>query len=478
MKSQLTRLLALLLAGLMILPAASCATGGGDTETKGPGETVAETEEDTGYKPNIQKTNYNADFTVIGTHTVIRSIIPDDDYKAGDPLADSMYERGVRIKDYLGVDISVINAGDYDYSTNTIRSVQAGDDTYQLVAAHCHIGVANLMSSGAMYDIAQLESINLDAPYWSRDFMDELTVQDKYLIGYNDMCLANTTCVLFNKDMAKEWQLEEPYQSVRDKTWTLDKLFNMASVVSKDNGDNVWDDKDVYGISGWGWTDLISFATAADIQIVARDENGDYKVAYDRNSEKTLEVLTKVSKVYDSEYAYFWTPGGKHGTKLPFGENRTLFCLAGSDEPISLRDEDVRFGILPYPMYDERQSNYRSLSWNGVLMVPNSIKNHAMVGDVIEMLAYYTSPVKTAYFEDLLGSKLSEAPEDSEMLDVIWNSQVADVAMVTADQKGVHDLLYMFPLLCRDGIGKFASHLKANTKLANRSLDKLFNPEN
>ncbi len=476
MKINPKKLAALLLAGLMILPAAACAKGDDPVETKAPNATEAVSEGETGYKPDIEKTNYDTEFTTIGTHTVIEWITPSDDYKAGDPMEDSLYERGVRLKDHLGVDLVVIDAGDDAYTNTVIRTVQAGDDAYQMVAAHCHIGVANLMASGGMRDFASMESINLDAPYWSRDFMDELTVNDKYLIGYNDACLSYTTCVVFNKDMMDEWMIKAPYQDVRDKTWTLDKLFSMASVACKDNGDNVWDEKDVYGISGWGWTDLISFMTAADIKMVDRDEDGEYHVAYEDNSEKTLDVLTKVSQAYDSEYAYFWTPGGKHATGLNFGDGRTLTQLVYTNSLTGLRGESVRFGVLPYPLYDDKQADYRSLSWNGVLFIPDAIKNAKMVGDVIEMMAYYTAPVKTAYFEDLLGSKLAEAPDDAEMLDVIWDSQVADVAMATADISGMGNILYMVPQLCRDGIQKYASYLKSNTKSADRALENLFHP--
>jgi hypothetical protein len=137
-----------------------------------------------------------------------------------------------------------------------------------------------------------------------------------------------------------------------------------------------------------------------------------------------------------------------------------------------LRSEPVRFGVLPYPLYDEKQENYYSLSWNGVMMVPGSIKNPTMVGEVIELLAYYTAPVKVAYYEDLLGSKLAEAPEDAAMLDIIWDSQVSDIGLITECS-----MLYMTPNLCISGIDTFSSYLKSNTKLANKALDKIFNPK-
>jgi hypothetical protein len=108
------------------------------------------------------------------------------------------------------------------------------------------------------------------------------------------------------------------------------------------------------------------------------------------------------------------------------------------------------------------------------MFIPASIKNEEMVGDVLELLAYYSDPMKTAYYEDLLGSKIAQAPQDAQMLDVIWGSVVSDIGMITANLNGMDPLLYMIPNLCVDGTDRYASFLKSNSRNANRSLDQLF----
>ena len=460
----------------------SCATAdNGDQNNAVTGSQTAE-EEETGYVPEVakkeNKKDYDTEFVITGTHLLMGWLVVDEDYKAGDALEDSFYERAVKIKDQLGVDLVLERSNDGEYVNKVLNAVTANDDAYQLVGAHCHIGVASLMASGGMYDFGALESVDLDAPYWSRDFMEELTIQDKYLVGYNDACLASAAAVIFNKDLLDEYNQKAPYTDVDNMTWTLDKMNAMASVVSKDNGDGIWDTKDIYGVSGWGWTDLISLGVGGGVKIVTKDEYDECRVAYNDNSEKTLAVLEKVNTMYTAEYGYFWSPGGtRGGVELPFANGQTLFFVRATDGLASLRDATVRFGVLPMPMYDEAQQEYRCLSWNGVLMVPGAIKDPAMVGDVLELMAYYTAPVKIAYFEDLLGAKLAEAPEDAQMLNIIWDSQVTDLAMITADQAGVTNLLYMFPHLCIGGISTYASFLKSNSKTATKSLDKLFNPK-
>ncbi len=486
MKFQPKKLLALLLAGLMSLSAVSCATADDPEETKDPYATEDTVEEETGYMPEAakkeNKKDYDSDFVITGTYLLMGWLVADDDYKAGDPLQDAFYERAVRIKDQLGVDLVLEASNDSEYANKVLNAVKANDDAYQLIGAHCHIGVVNLMSSGGLYDFNDLESVNLDAPYWSRDFMEELTLQDKYLAGFNDACLSSAACVMFNKDLVDEYNQTAPYADVDNMTWTLDKMKSMASVVSKDNGDGNWDENDIYGVTGWGWTDLISVSVGSGVKIVEKDENDVCSISCAENSEKTLDVLEQVSEMYDSEYAYFCSPTaeyshrtGDKGDAAMFKSGQVLYYLSATNNLTALRDSSVRFGVLPMPMYDQNQGEYKCLNWNGLLMVPGAIKNPEMVGDVIELMAYYTAPVKTAYFEDLLGAKLAEAPEDAQMLNIIWDSQVTDLAMIAADLESVHSLLYMFPNLCIDGIGTFASFIRSNAKSAEKALGKLFN---
>ena len=51
-------------------------------------------------------------------------------------------------------------------------------------------------------------------------------------------------------------------------------------------------------------------------------------------------------------------------------------------------DYDISFGVLPYPMWDEKQKDvgYRSLQWGGYLCIPSYTRNLNMIGDTIERL--------------------------------------------------------------------------------------------
>lgn len=472
MKPYLQRILAMSLAALLLLSCVACGQTTDDpaATTEDPNKSPV-TESETQFDPMIETKNYEKEFYITGVY-YIRDWATASDEDRGDPFMDTVYERGIKIKDHLGVDLVDIDAGDWlTYSNNVIRTVQSGDDAYQLVSTHCYQGVTSFLTSDAAYNYADFESVNLDAPYWDLDFMEDVKIGDQYLIGYNDFCLTSVNAIVFNKDLMAEYNLTAPYEDVRNKTWTMDKLISLASNVAKDNGDGVWNEKDIYGISGRGWVDTISFTTACDIKIVDRDETGLYQVAYENNSEKTFAALEKVNELYNGDFAYY---KGPQGTQIPFNDGTTMMYTMETYYMTNLRDVTFRFGVLPYPMYNEAQGEYKSLNWNGIMFVPASIKDPEMVGDVLELLAFYTPPVQKAYYEDLLGSKLSDAPEDAEMLDVIWDSVVTDIGMVSANLSGMDPLLYMFPNLCLDGVQGYSSYVTRNTRSANRALEKLF----
>ena len=481
-KNHLIRLLALLLSGLMLLTAVACATGDQTAETTSADANV--TEGETEYKPDIPVKNYDAEFNFVASgSSVPREVIAIEDLEdteSGD-LETAVYERGIKLKDHLGVTLVYQDAGDWiSYAANVSRTVQAGDDTYQMVLTHVYQGVTDLITSNALYDIGELDSVNLEAPYWATELMEEVKVNDKYLIGYNDFCLADVKIIVFNKDLMGEYNMTAPYDAVLNKTWTLDKLIEMASVVSADDGDGKWTNTDTYGISGWGWVPLISFVTASDMKIVDRNDVGDFELAYESNSEKLINLIDKIMAMYQADYSYFWksTENGVAEKMVKVSDGKTLFQLTDNKAIVSLREEDIRFGVLPYPLWDENQAEYKSLNWNGIFGVPGSIRNPEMVGDVLELMGYYTADVKTAYYEKLLGSKLAEAPEDAEMLDIIWNSQVSDVGLIACNSSTQMDaLVYMIPKMCEAGRNNFASYMRQQGKGAQSGLNRVFGQE-
>ncbi len=470
------RIFACLLALVLLLGSTACGTNEEIQETTAQDgasgdATEAATEAETVYTPDIETKNYDCEFNIATVHDKSMVLV---DSTTGDNLLDSVYERAVKVKDHVGVELVLLDAGDWIELPNTfIRTALAGDDTYQLGMTHVYQGLASMVTANVLYDYGQFESVNIQAPYWDTELMEEIKIDNKYLMGHSDFFLTDVHCIVFNKDMMTEYNLTAPYDLVRSKQWTLEKFTEMASTVSRDNGDGIWDSRDTYGLTGWGWVYLIDFVTSSDMNIVEKDDNDHFVVAYDRHAEKMSDLVDTIFEMYHADYTYLWPSTG--GTAIDFADGTSLFTFYNTTSLTNLRGETLRFGILPYPLYDAEQENYKTLNWSGMMVVPSVIRNPEMVGDVLELLGYYTAPVKDAYYEELLGSKLADAPEDAEMLNLLWDTMVSDIGMIaTSSSEGMDKLTYLIPMICESGNNNYASFVKGCSRSAQRTLDTIF----
>ncbi len=410
-------------------------------------------------------------------------------------MNDSIYERQLNVEGNLGIDVTARKSEDFQgYSQDFTTSITAQDNTYQLCLTHATTGVAPLATMGYLYDFKKLESVDLGQKYWNKRLMSTVQYNNQYLLGYGDMCLASVNTIAFNKDLLTKncsnvLGDDSIYTLVEDNKWTLSKLGELAAAAHEDlNGGNK-DAGDQYGLTGMFWVEACSFLHSSNVNISRyNSEEKKYELCINNNNNKTQKVIEKVAELYNAEYSYFSVPdtfpGNHEAVQMKSG--RTLFELTKSYKLIELKGTNITFGVLPYPLYDENQENYRSLSWNGYMVVPYNIdvvSNVEMVSDTLELLQYYSKPVTTAFYEKLLGAQVSESPDDAYMLEIIWASQVSDFAMAysdtTAAQKPLDALLYTVPrvVLRIDNTSNFAGYYAKWGRNAEKQIKDVQNPK-
>ena len=485
MKSVTIKILALLMAALLVLPMlAACGDTGEDDSVTTVGGAV--TEGETEKQPAVAKKDYDdAEFVAIYCADTFNEgyfFIDEEDRKPGNDMDDRVYERALNVEEYLGVDIIAENGGNFqEYTTPLKNAISAGDDSYQMVMTHVYMEVANLITSNYLRDFQDFDSMQLEEDYWNYGLMSDLSINDKMFCGYNDFCLANCYMIGFNKDMVAEYSgtIGDLYDQVRNKQWTLEKMIEYSSLVSQDNGDGKWDDQDTYGFSCFAWVPLVSFQHAANIPIVKESADGTFYISpMVDNSEKIIALDEMLYDFMKAEYTYTYSPfDGKQA--LPLKSGRVMFEIVNNYGLVSTKEEDVKVGVLPYPLWDSNQEKYQTLSWNGVLGIPTTVQDEDMVGDTIEMLAWYSEPVNTAFYETLLGSKVADAPEDVEMLNLVWAGQVSDMGLVFSSSSNQMDaLLYALAHhVSVEGKPAYATYYKQNQKAAERLLNKMFDED-
>ena len=209
---------------------------------------------------------------------------------------------------------------------------------------------------------------------------------------------------------------------------------------------------------------------ASDIYVVQRNEENVFEVALEKND--------RLVNFYDSllawsldESVYLWNFGDRNNESviLDFLNGRSAFTLSalGTDFNVT----NLFFTVL------SAQENYRHVNWGNNIVVPSSIRNTEMVGDVLELMAYYTSTiVHNAYYDTVLQYKVSNSPDDRDMVMLIYNTVVYDPGIAFCDgNSNLWNLVYLPCFGILNKTKKVASTLRANVKNAQRKLNELFN---
>jgi hypothetical protein len=94
-----------------------------------------------------------------------------------------------------------------------------------------------------------------------------------------------------------------------------------------------------------------------------------------------------------------------------------------------------------------------------------------MTGETLEMLAYYSEDVKTAYYEKMLGKQVADIPDDREMLSIVWDTVCTDFAQTYCDVAGGSELLYLMAKVTDPANQmNLASSVAGLTRTTNKSI--------
>ncbi len=470
------RILSAVLAAVMLISFVACGDDSGDGEKTD----VNKIDE----KPaGIEAADYNLPFNIYAPDFGMykRYFFADD---AGtDAMTKSLYERELAVEEHLGVDIGYSLTGTIqEVRTKVQELVMTGDDTYHLFLTHCIAGLSAMITENLLYDFNNFEYIDMNAEWWNHQAFDALEVFGHRYYAVSDYMLSDPNCILFNKEMIAELDLEDPYQLVRDGEWTVDKMMEMMSKATWDNGDGKPDYLDTYGLTTPDDWYCNSFIFSSGIELVSRNADGKYQFAFD--SERTYDIVEKLDQLLNSPDTLVYYYGGTNSVEENFSNDeyvdiskgRSLFNVANIAQLYALRDVELDFGVLPYPMIEKAQGEYITNDWSGLMCVPKTVQNTDMVGKVLELLGYYSGDVRYAYYELMLGEKLTRDPESKEMLDIIFDgvSYNAGLNYFGFDSSMIQFFYLGGRIIWAGGASRLASHIAANKPGAEYAIE-IFN---
>ncbi len=471
-----------MLIAAMLTSLAAC---GGDEDSdsnKDSNSTGTEVYEATG----IEKTNYELPFKILAPEWGMYQRYFFSDDAGTDAMTKALYEREISVEDHLGIDMSYVIKGTIEnIPTEMQQMVMTGDDTYQLVLTHCIRGLSQMVVEDLLYDFNDFEYVDMTKEWWNEAGNAALEVNGHRYLTVSDYMLADPNAILVNLDILDEYNLEDPYQLVRDGNWTIDKMMEMMSAVTTDDGNGKWDHNDIYGLTTADDWFTNSFIFSSGVNLVNRNANGEFVFAFD--SERAYTMVEKLDQLLMGPDTYVYPSqnglsGEEHladDTYVDLSKGRSLFNVASVQQLYLYRDIDIDFGVLPYPKLDETQDGYTTNDWSGLMCAPKTVGNSEMVGKAIELLSYFSEDVRYAYYEIMLGEKLTRDPESKEMLDIIFDGIIFDPGVAYF---GLNDNMRKFFYLGENvifpgkGSRRFASHI-ASSKPAVEATIEEFNDE-
>lgn len=383
----------------------------------------------------------------------------------GDVVNDAVRSANVKVMDRFNSNIvPVLN----EQLGTLIRDCTASNDHAFDIATFHDIESGNISLEGCYRDIAAVPYIDMSKPWWPAYSVDSLMVGGSMYLFTNYISyqgIANTNAVYMNKDMASDYGIEVPYETVRNGEWTLDVFTSMMENIYVDNnGNGVRDIDDTFGFacnsSLWGIQE--SFG----ITPIKEDENGQLYLAM--NDERTYSLYEKYYHMMCE------TEGGflnNDGTR--FSEGKELFQFASVGASRWMRELEFEYAFLPMPKLDELQENYFSGCCDRPFGISITSTDDEFLGIMVEaMSAEGYKQIRPAFFDVALKQKFASDKESAEMLQIIGDTTIMDFSYIYSNYDN-----FSWALMKLIDVNKpsadFASYYSRNEKPNLKKIEKL-----
>ena len=455
MKRNTFRTAALLLTMLLIPAAVSCGSadntetkdtaGVQDVTTAAPEETVDPTQ--AALDNAIAKLD-GIDYQGYEFRIMDRSAEQDPNWETidvwveaetGDTIDDAVYKRNTLLEDAMNIKITENKVKNPCVDART--SIMSGGDDFDIFTDGLSL-LATMAVEGYLVDLNTVDALNLTETWWDQDLNKDLSIAEKLFFCTGDISIMDnygTWCVMFNKDIAADYDFEDLYTLVKDGKWTIDKMYDMAKQVTRDvDGNGVQDNSDQWGFLTESYNEYGLWAAGGQ-RITDKDADDiPTLVAY---SDKSVEVLDKVTEFTQDKactlVADTVTSGTLTGcgfTNEHFGNGNALFIYGGMWLITKFRGYDVNFGVVPAPKFDESQTRYyNTYSYANctAYSIPTTAADLERTGTVMEAMAEVSKYTLTpAYYDVALKGKYIRDEESAEMLDIILAQRAYDLGMI------------------------------------------------
>ena len=414
-----------LLAALMLLSCVAC-------KKDDNGGTNAEVPTLDGGSDNLYDTIAKVD---MGGEELVVASLPDwvacweySEY-TGDVIDDLEFERSVAFKETYNCEVTIFE--DNNLASIIVANYTGGISDFDLIRPHPQTGIVSLMTSGALANGGNISTLDFSSPWYNQSMIENYTVNDRIYLFGNDSLIAGEgfTALIYNKPLYDSYNLGyDIHSNVMERKWTAEQ-FKQLLVATESNDDNL--DTKVYSLVV-NEGSVHHFMYAFGGRALKKNNDGDFVVGL--NTTNIVDICEAfVDVLYSGDYLlsgytdYAGTPTSKMYTT--FTAKRAVFYQFDvGGLYYLLRDLSFDLSYAPLPLINDTQKEYITFCGAGGYAIPSNAEHPEWSGIMVEYVGvhgYLT--LKPAFFEVILNGRLSDHPDDAEMLNLLHSVKNFDM---------------------------------------------------
>ncbi|MBQ7983037.1 MAG: extracellular solute-binding protein [Clostridia bacterium] len=408
-------------------------------------------------------------------------VAPDPDtVAAGDIINEAVVKRNRMTEEKLGIHITSVEKPCHTFNQDISLSVMAGDNAYDAVCGTVST-VFDCAVEGLLTPLSSIETLDLTHPWWDWKVMEQYSYGENHDVVYfingdiNYLDNYGSELITFNKTLIGKYGLEDPYQLVRDHTWTFDKMMEMCRDLYQDlDNDGAHSFEDQYGFAASVGV-LDRMIPAAGLSVTVPLNTTQYTV------NETEAFMNALDHFYDSliNHNSTWFDGGDYAGL--FGNGRALFAhnLLSAVPGYGKNMEDD-FGVLPFPLYEESQEHYyapiNSMYGSAYAVITTADPERA--GYVLDVMGAFSADTVTEAVIDKTCLIKSIRDEDTaEMLHIVFDGTIYPGNSIEEWGNTYTTLLEIISKKKNNFASRLAGMKKRIEKESEKEISILANPE-
>lgn len=366
----------------------------------------------------------------------------------GDKVSSAVYQRNLWLGEKYGVDIQEYGDASEDYLELLEKTIANGEQYFDLVFLY-RDEMASAIQKGYMKDLTKIEYLNLSNDWYNQSTIDSMKIKDRLFHMVSDFSLidkARTNVLFLNRELAESNQIPDILASVKDGSWTIDKMLEYETKVAHDTGDGTMGLDDYWGLTYGGVEVASTFWVALGNKIVTVNDNGTFSVNV--TTERSVNSINELKKIFNVNISFGENKFGSNSDALnTFVDERCLFLseTLSSIEKIS-PVADFSFTALPYPKFDAGQTQYYTTNDNtycATFGIPTCAGDTSFSGFMIEALSWKSHTTTfPEYYNVVCKVQNSYDTECAAMLDLVFDGLVFDFGLLNSQNiKGIRGMI-------------------------------------